>query len=224
MLVLCFLPIFINWLSTRETSCELLYKPSVWASFWSTYLGAIASFAMVFITWLTLREMRKQWEEERNPHIVLSIGIVQKCLFIKVHNTGILPAYNVKLAINEDFLSMIPEDVAKECLSTMVEPFFIDGKSTKFVFIGEGNSLEEALKGKGATLIVTGTYCNNRSIDKFICNFDEIVGKKFARIVDDLTLAVEGLEKSISSAKSAAPYKTIQASLDSIATSLENNK
>ena len=56
---------------------------------------------------------------------------------------------------------------------------------------------------------------------------NEIIGKKFARITDDITFAVENIEKSVSSANTITKYRTIQQSLDIISKSIEeymNNK
>lgn len=71
MLFLGCLPIFINWLSTKETSCELLWEPSTWASFWSTYLGAIASFAMVVVTLYVA--FKNQEENQENQKLQNSL-------------------------------------------------------------------------------------------------------------------------------------------------------
>lgn len=226
IIVILFVPLVINYLVTRNRLWEysIAGEPKDWMNFWVSYISSLASLAMVFITWLTLKQMRSQWESEKNPHIVLSIGIAQKCFFLKIYNTGILPAYNVRLSINQDFINNISEDVARDCINVMTEPFFVDGRTTKYVYIGSGDSLTDSLKGKSIYITINGTYCNDKSIDTFSCNVSELVGKKFARITDDLTHAVEGLEKSISSANSCMNYMTIQKSLDSIANSLKQKK
>lgn len=51
----------------------------------------------------------------------------------------------------------------------------------------------------------------------------EIIGKKFARVTDDLTIAVENIERSISSAKAIPPYHSIQKSLDIISKCIEKS-
>ncbi len=60
VLGLSLFPLIINGLYYIKTDIQILHKPSDWTSFWGTYLAAIASFAMVLITWLTLRQNRKQ--------------------------------------------------------------------------------------------------------------------------------------------------------------------
>ena len=54
IIFLLFLPLIINWLYKWETDSKFLQSP--WATFGATYLAAIASFAMVFVTWRTLRQ------------------------------------------------------------------------------------------------------------------------------------------------------------------------
>lgn len=220
------IPILLNWLIQRQSFFEFVGKDTDWLMFWVTYISAIASFAMVFITWRTLqqnkeqfKEMKKQWNAEKNPNLMLSLGIHQKCLFLKISNIGFSPAYNINLSINDSFYQALPNGVARDCFNQFIEPFFIDGKSTKYVFIGHGDDLETYLKDKN--IIVSGTYCENNKV-YFSCNMNEIIGKKFARITDDLTFAVENIEKSVSSANTITPYRTIQKSLDIISKSIED--
>lgn len=223
VILVLFLPLVINYLVTRNKLWDYLIagEPKDWMFFWISYLSSLASFAMVYLTWHTLKQMEKQWESEKNPHIVLSIGIAQKCFFLKIYNTGILPAYNVRLSINQDFINNLSEDAARDCINNMMGPFFVDGRTAKYVYIGSGDSLTDSLNGKSIDVTINGTYCDNKSIDTFTCNVRELVGKKFARITDELTHAVEGLEKSISSTNSDTNYMTIQKSLDSIAKTLK---
>ena len=152
------------------------------------------------------------------PNLIVSLGIAQKGLYLKINNVGMLPAYNVKLQVNEEFLTHL-EACSKKCFNSIIEPFYIDGRSTKYVYIAYGNDIDTAFKDKQVVLKVSGTYCNDRQID-FTCNMDEIAGKNFARIVDDLTVAVEGIEKSISSATAVPGYDSIQKSLHNISEAL----
>ena len=225
------IPILLNWLIRWPSFFEFVGKDTDWLMFWVTYISAIASFAMVFITWRTLqqnkeqfKEMKKQWDAEKNPNLILSLGIHQKCLFLKISNIGFSPAYNINLSINDSFYQALPNNVTKDCFNQLIEPFFIDGKSTKYVFIGHGDDLKTYLKDKN--IIVSGTYCESNKV-YFSCNMNEIIGKKFARITDDITFAVENIEKSVSSANTITKYRTIQQSLDIISKSIEeymNNK
>lgn len=244
-IIVLLLPIILNWLITRPTFFNFVGSGVDWLNFWVTYFSAIASFAMVALTWWTLKqsksqndalleqnekilqnnkeqleELKRQWNAERNPNILLSIGVAKQSFFLKISNVGLSAAYDIRLSVNEEFLNMIPSKEAKNCFTPLVNPFFIDGKSTKYIYIGQGKEIVNTFKDKHIIMKVSGTYCNGGTID-FSCNMDEIVSQKFARIVDDMTEAIEGIESSISSANSADHhYNTIQQSLDAIAKSL----
>ena len=192
-----------------------------------TAVSAIASALMVLVTLITLcqnrkqlKELQRQWDEERMPNLIVSLGIAQKGLYLKINNVGMLPAYNVKLQVNEEFLTHL-EACSKKCFNSIIEPFYIDGRSTKYVYIAYGNDIDTAFKDKHVVLKVSGTYCGDKHIN-FLANMDEIAGKNFARIVDDLTVAVEGIEKSISSANAVPGYDSIQKSLHNISSTLSS--
>lgn len=105
ILFLSCLPIFINWISTKETSCELLWQPAIWTSFWSTYLSSIASFSMVVITWYTLRQNDKQLsiiEEANIPKLSCSIVRNREYIALKVCNITSVLAPNVSIQILND--------------------------------------------------------------------------------------------------------------------------
>lgn len=244
-IVFLLLPLLLNWLILKPAKFEVVGEGSDWLGFWAAYIGAIASFAMVALTWWTLKqskvqndavlaqnerilqnnieqlnELKRQWDAERNPNLILSIGIAQQAMFLKISNVGLCAAYDIKLSVNEDFVNAIPNMAAKNCFTPLVNPFFIDGRCTKYVYMGQGDEIKQSFKDKHIVLKITGTYCEEKKID-FSCDMDEVIGPRFARIVDDMTDAIEGIEKSISSANSTTHYKTIQQSLDMIAKTLE---
>lgn len=70
-------PVLVNTFSLFEARYEVLAKPSSWLLFWGTYLSALASFAMVFITWLTLRHYHKQqlFYIKQNEHQKLQLQL-----------------------------------------------------------------------------------------------------------------------------------------------------
>lgn len=114
------LPLGINALYLVGTDCEVLHKPSEWTIFWATYLSAIASFAMVFITWLTLKkskeqndailkqnkdqldEMKRQWEEQNTPIVSCSLEKSSESLLVELHNTSQVPAHKIRVRIDNN--------------------------------------------------------------------------------------------------------------------------
>lgn len=118
VILLLFLPAFINWCYTKPAWDEILENPQKWTVFWGTYLSAIASFAMVFITWKTLKqnreqlnEIKKQWNEQNQPSFkfnIVVIGSGQVCL--NVSNVGIHSIYNAKIKFGQHALSVIQKE------------------------------------------------------------------------------------------------------------------
>lgn len=124
ILLLC-LPVLINYCYKWETDCKFLQSPSPWATYWATYLAAIASFAMVFVTWLTLNqnkdqldELKKQWEEEHKPNVLIYLvrGHLSDSVDIEILNIGKSPAKNILFNIDCSIFDDIPLDMVKENL------------------------------------------------------------------------------------------------------------
>lgn len=114
------LPLLINLCYRLESDCSELHAPSAWATFWATYLAAIASFAMVFITWLTLKknkeqndailqqnkdqldEMKRQWKEQNTPIVSCSLEKSSESLLVELHNTSQVPARKIRVRIDNN--------------------------------------------------------------------------------------------------------------------------
>lgn len=114
------LPLLINLCYRLESDCSELHAPSAWATFWATYLAAIASFAMVFITWLTLKknkeqndailqqnkdqlnEMKRQWKEQNTPIVSCSLEKSSESLLVELHNTSQVPAHKIRVRIDNN--------------------------------------------------------------------------------------------------------------------------
>lgn len=72
------IPILLNWVIRWRSFFKFVGKDTDWLGFWVTYISAIASFAMVFITWRTLQqnkeqleEIKRQWNEQNKPILSL---------------------------------------------------------------------------------------------------------------------------------------------------------
>ena len=127
VIFLLFLPAFINWCYTKPAWHEILEIPKKWTVFWGTYLSAIASFAMVLITWKTLEQMKKQWEDEHRP--LLEFYFIKGTLpmdkdkyhveghKIEVLNIGKSPATELNFSISQEIINCAKDSAAKEALS-----------------------------------------------------------------------------------------------------------
>lgn len=63
--ILLLLPLIVNSLYLFNSWHQIFEEPSKWSMFWATYLSSIASFAMVFITWRTLKQNKEQSEANK---------------------------------------------------------------------------------------------------------------------------------------------------------------
>lgn len=103
---LCILPLLINLCYLYETNYCILHAPSSWATFWATYIAAIASFAMVFMTWQTLKhnrqqldELKRQWNEEHTPYLSCQLIKADGYFKLRIFNSTDVTATNVRISI-----------------------------------------------------------------------------------------------------------------------------
>lgn len=106
VILLLILPLLINLCYYFETDYYAMHAPSAWTSFWATYIGTIASFAMVLITWVTLKqnkeqleEMKLQWKEQNTPKISCTLQKSSDYLLIEILNTSQAHAHKVSVHI-----------------------------------------------------------------------------------------------------------------------------
>lgn len=108
-------PFLLNWLVMVKTSFPVAGSPDTWIAFWPSYLSAIASFGMIALTILTLyynnktlsnnieqlNELKRQWEEEHKPNIVVSYNMIDNVAYLRLVNTSKAEIRN--LTISGDF-------------------------------------------------------------------------------------------------------------------------
>lgn len=56
IIVIILIPIILNWTIKMPAFFEFVGLDTDWLNFWVTYISAVASFAMVFITWHALKQ------------------------------------------------------------------------------------------------------------------------------------------------------------------------
>ncbi|WP_302289714.1 hypothetical protein [Alistipes finegoldii] len=88
---------------------------TVWLGFWATYLGAIASFAMVYWTWQTLKqnkeqlnELKRQWDDEHKPKIDILPIYENDYVLIEIRNISKSYAKNIHFSIDPNYIESIP--------------------------------------------------------------------------------------------------------------------
>lgn len=172
VLSLIILPLFINYCYTLETDYSILYQPSAWTVFWATYLSAIASFAMVFVTWKTLKqnsqqlnELKRQWEEDNRPRIYPRIIVYNKAFFLELFNSGRTDAFDVDININQIFIDNLSEKGKDSINDWINSPFFIKAGKSVYAYIGWCEEIVKNWKSINFNLEIEGTYNEIYKID-----------------------------------------------------------
>ena len=168
------LPLLINLCYRLESDCSELHTPSAWATFWATYLAAIASFAMVFITWLTLKknkeqndailqqnkdqlnEMKRQWENEHRPY--LEVYQLKNNIYtnerrtIEFVNLGLSTATNIKFSIDKAAISQL-SDSGKEIVKSFGnwDIFSLFPRETRTFILHEQNNGNYYIGGRSVS-------------------------------------------------------------------------
>lgn len=120
VIVLLFLPLLINLCYYLESDCSALHAPSAWTSFWATYLAAIASFAMVVITYQTLKhsrrqldELKQQWLAEHTPYLSCQLIAENTHFKLRIFNSSDIAATDVAIAITNHLIEDKPYGLSK---------------------------------------------------------------------------------------------------------------
>lgn len=164
------IPILLNWLIQWQSFFEFVGEDTDWLMFWVTYISAIASFAMVFITWRTLQqnkkqlnELKRQWEEQNKPKLFCSLERSKEDMLLILENISNSAATNVSIAmdtniekrngyfnkvvdlLNKSYLTIPP--LQKKIINLYI-PAYVDGNY-------DGEYIEVAISMDGK---LQGTY------------------------------------------------------------------
>ena len=61
-------PFFLNWELQFNAFVPVVGDSVIWLTFWPVYLSAIASFGMIYFTYLSLQQNKKQLDELKRKH------------------------------------------------------------------------------------------------------------------------------------------------------------
>ena len=182
--VIVLIPILLNWLIQWQSFFEFVGKDTDWLMFWVTYISAIASFAMVFITWRTLQqnkeqlnELKRQWEEENRPRLefyFVQDEIGHKGSRIEILNMGKQTAKDIRLYIDSKVIDLAPNDTIKDFLRNIGTDLPLPLLPNDSIII---NLCEEKLDERYRTIYTIGQqtvdgsmykafYTNIQSMDK----------------------------------------------------------
>lgn len=235
---LLLLPLLINAGYLFESEYSILHAPSAWATFWATYISAIASFTMIYFTWKTLKEMQRQWNETNRARLTFAIVAYDGVLLLKITNCGTATAYNITINFNKDFIDKHFSSKIKEKLQSLssksfcieagickyyyISPIYTEGTCTigdKETYTGE--QIKKWLdEHKSDKIEITGQYCDLFDIKEEF-SIDEFINGGIV-VKDELTLAVERIKKGMIVQNDQ--YYPIQKSLDIIAKNISKKQ
>ena len=215
-------PFILNGLLQIEAFVPVVGDSATWLSFWPVYLSAIASFGMIYFTYRSLQqnkkqleEMKLQREEEERARLVFSVIVYKKAFMLKISNVGKRNVYNAVIKFNDDFLNELFEEKFQEGYKQLSRPFFVEAGTSRHLYIGWCQDINDAWKNKHVVIKMKGCYNDVHPIDEEI-DMDLYLDKTFmlvqGEIATELALIKQGLVNN--------SYSPIQVNLDRITKTL----
>ena len=215
-------PFFLNWVLQIKAFVPVVGDSVTWLSFWPVYLSAIASFGMIYFTYRSLQqnkrqleEMKLQREEEERARLVFSVIVYKKAFMLKIGNVGKRNVYNAVIQFNDDFLNELLEEKFQEGYKQLSKPFFVEAGTSRHLYIGWCQDINDAWKDKHMVIKMKGQYNDVYPIDEEI-DMDLYLDKTFmlvqGEIATELALIKQGLVNN--------SYSPIQVNIDRITKSL----
>lgn len=238
IVVICVIPYTINCLILKQTQFDIVGDGTHWLSFWASYLAAIASFAMVFITWLTLKkskeqndailkqnedqlkEMKRQWEEDHRPKIeayLIKGSTIADKREIEFVNIGASPAEDFIFHLDSQFIDGAPiEEKAKEALRKL-------GNATP-AFLFPHETLSFSLYEK--EYVPAGRFVEVYTIAH--TSVDEPVFRSFEGYVSQYReIPIKGtynkkyeIKTSVDANRTRYPYTSVSSSIDNVSNNI----
>ena len=214
-------PFFLNWALQIESFVPVVGDGTLWLSFWPIYLSAIASFCMIYFTYRTLQQNKKQLEEikfqreeDERARLVFSVIVYQCAFFLKMSNIGKRNVYEATIHFNEDFLNELLEEKSQEGYRQLGKSFFVEAGTSRYLLIGWCQDINDAWKDKNVVIKMKGSYNGAYTIDEEI-NMNLFLNKTFMVVQGELETTMGYIKKGLVVQNSS--YMPIQRSLDQIA-------
>lgn len=224
MLLLLF-PVVLNWILLREAIVPVVGDSTTWLTFWPVYLSAMASFGMIYYTYRSLQqnkkqleEMKAQREEEERARLVFSVIVYQTAFMLKISNIGKRNVFNAIIHFNEDFLNELMEERFEEGYKQLAKPFFVEAGTSRYLFIGFCQEVNDAWKNKNVVIKMKGSYNDVYNIDEELY-MSMFLDKTFMLVQGDLETTMGHIKKGLVVQNNS--YMPMQKSLDQIAKSIK---
>lgn len=214
-------PLLLNWLLLRDAIAPVVGDSVTWLTFWPVYLSAIASFGMIYFTYRSLQENRKQLEEikrqreeDERARLVFSVIVYEHAFMLKISNIGKRNVYEASIRFNEEFLKELPEERFEEGYRQLGKSFFVEAGTSRYLFIGWCQDINDVWKKKNVVIKMNGSYNGVYNIDEEI-EMNLFLDKTFMVVQGDLETTMGHIKKGLVVQNNS--YMPIQKSLDQIA-------
>lgn len=243
LIIIAILPAFINFAMLQPSFFPYVGEVKDWLGFWGDYLSAAVAAIMIIYTAYSLRlnertlnEMKREWEEDKKARLVISITSNDWLFMIRVKNIGKLPAYNIRMGFNKDFVnSLFAEKIRLTYTNLMNKRFSLDAGESKYFYLSpiyshhvdsytigkeyySSSDVNKWLDGFRHKLIVIDAHYNDKEYVHYETTLDDYLLSSLV-VKDDITQQLMALVKGI--VRNNDQYYPIQKSLDTIARYIE---
>lgn len=223
---LLLIPIILNFVLQIPSCFPIIGDSQAWLSFWASYIGAIASFAMIAITLLTLRqnqaqlnEIKRQWEEEHRPHLVCRVIVNKKAFFLQISNPSQFDASNVIIKFGEDLINNLDDKFLNMYTNTSQNPVYISSGKSWNCFIGWCEDINKKWEDKDFNIVTEVSYNGKYNLNSII-PIKTFVNRINMLVQSPLEDAVQDLVAGLVKPHSVSPHKTVQVSIEEILNTL----
>jgi hypothetical protein len=137
---------------------------------------------------------------------------------LKISNIGKKNVFNAIIHFNEDFLNELMEERFEEGYKQLAKPFFVEAGTSRYLFIGFCQEVNDAWKNKNVVIKMKGSYNDVYKIDEEL-NMSMFLDKTFMLVQGDLETTMGHIKKGLVVQNNS--YMPVQRSLDQIAKSIK---
>ena len=224
--LLLIIPIILNFVLQIPSHFPIIGDSQTWLSFWASYIGAIASFAMIAVTFLTLKqnqaqlnEIKRQWEEEHRPHLVCRIIVNKKAFILQISNPSQFDASNVIISFGDDLINNLDDKFRNMYTNTSQNPVYISSGKSWNCLIGWCEDINQKWKDKDFNIITEVSYNDKYRLNSII-PIKTFVNRINILVQSPLEDAAQDLVAGLVKPHSVSRHKTVQVSLEEISKTL----
>lgn len=179
------IPVILNCILGLNTSFTVIGDSTAWLAFWGTYLGTIVSATMAVLTWITLKETRRQAmlveryrQEDLRPRINIDIVNENHVLWLRLRNCGKRDAYDIHLSFAEnEYINYIDTEFSslfQKTKNKQKDSFFIPLEDSVKLWIGAFVTYD-IIKKLDPSLKISMSYCGGQYIESFNLRLKEFI-------------------------------------------------